>query len=251
MNVLYSTSLLPFASSEVEKRVRCATLLDCARSERRRGRSEHGFTLIELMVALFIFAILSAAGVMLLSGSVGAQGAVQQRLDQLADVQRAAALMTVDFAQAVPRISRTRAGTLAPVFYAAGNQPDPAVQFVRAGRDNPDGLVRSGLQKLEYGVVDGRLIRRAYAQVDGAEPERAAVMLDDVTSIGFRFRGADGQWRSDWRVTEPLAMPRAVELTVTRSDMDAVRLLFLVGVDPVPPKATPTPTPTPSASPSG
>ena len=196
-----------------------------------------GFTLIELMVALFIFAILSAAGVMLLSGSVGAQGVVQQRLDRLADVQRAASLMTVDFAQATPRISRTRTGTLAPAFFAAGgSQPDPAIQFIRTGRDNPDGLERSGLQKLEYGLIDGRLIRRAYPQVDGAEPERAAALLDDVQGVALRFRGPDGAWRSDWRSADPLAMPRVVELTVARRDGAPIRLLFMVGVDPIPKK---------------
>ena len=89
---------VPFVSSEVEKHDRGATFLDFARNE--RGWTEAGFTLVELMVALFIFAILSAAGVMLLSGSIGAQGAVQQRLDGLADVQRAASLLTVDLAQA-------------------------------------------------------------------------------------------------------------------------------------------------------
>lgn len=207
---------------------------------RDQRATERGFTLVELMVALSIFAMLSAAGVMLLSGSVGAQGVVQQRLDRLADVQRAASLMTVDFAQAVPRISRTRAGTLAPAFYAAGNsQSDPAIQFVRTGRDNPDGLDWPGLQKLEYGLVGGQLIRRAYPRVDGAEPERAAVLLDGVTGVALRFRAPEGEWRTDWRPTESLAMPRAVELTVTRRAAEPVRLLFLVGVDPIPKKPEP------------
>ena len=77
------------------------------------------------------------------------------------------------------------------------------------------------------------MLRRAYPQVDGAEPERAAVLLDDVQAAILRFRGPDGAWRDDWRATDPLAMPRAVELTVTRRDAGPVRLLFLVGVDPV------------------
>lgn len=210
--------------------------------------TRNGFTLIELMVSLFIFGILSAAGVYLLSGSVSAQGAVQGKLDGLAAVQRAAGLMTVDFAQAVPRISRTDSGTLAPAFFAAGGgQADPAVQFVRTGRDNPDALVRSAVQKLEYGVADGALVRRAYPQTDGAVADPPAVLLGHVTGVGWRFRDAEGNWRNDWRPSDPQAMPRAVELTVTRTGADPLRLLFLVGVDPAPPPAkTPTPTPTSS-----
>ncbi len=188
------------------------------------------------MVALFVFAILSAAGVMLLSGSVRAQDVVQGRLNGLAEVQRAASLMTADLAQAVPRISRTASGTLAPAFFAAGGtQADPAVQFVRTGRDNPDALARGGVQKLEYGLLDGRLVRRGYPQVDGAAADAPSVLIEGVTGVAFRFRGPDGGWADNWRPTDPRAMPRAMELNVQRAVGEPVRLVFLVGADPAPP----------------
>ncbi|MES2755716.1 MAG: type II secretion system minor pseudopilin GspJ [Pseudomonadota bacterium] len=195
--------------------------------------AEHGFTLIELMVALAIFAMLSAAGVILLSGSVSAQGAVAGKLDRLAAVQRAASVMTVDLAQAVPRISRTETGTLAPAFFAGGAVPgQPAVQFVRTGWDNLDGLPRSSLQKLEYAVVEGRLERRGYPLVDGAAATAPAVLLDNVAGAGFRFRDDRGNWLNEWRVSDPKSLPRAVELTVTRVGADPIRMLFLVGAEP-------------------
>lgn len=197
--------------------------------------TRNGFTLVEVMVALFVFAILSAAGVMLLSGSVRAQGAVQGRLDGLAEVQRAASLMTADLAQAVPRISRTASGTLAPAFFAAGGtQADPAVQFVRTGRDNPDAMPRGAVQKLEYGVVAGQLVRRGYPQVDGAQPDAPSVLIDGVAGAAFRFRGPDGGWADSWRPADPRAMPRAMELTLQRVAGEPVRLVFLVGADPAP-----------------
>src|SRR3546814_21058873 len=54
-----------------------------------RRSAQQGFTLIELPVALLIFATLSTAGVMLLSGTVSAQATVTARLDAMPAVHRA------------------------------------------------------------------------------------------------------------------------------------------------------------------
>ena len=197
----------------------------------------NGFTLVELMVALAIFAMMAAAGVLMLSGAVNAQGAVAAKLDGMASIQRAASLLTVDLAQAVPRISRTETGTLAPAFFArgsAGAATAPALQFVRTGRTNIDDAARSTLQKLEYAFVDGRLERRSYPHVDGAQAGAGSTVLDGISAAMFRFRDANGAWRDDWAVTNPLLLPRAVELTVTPTGAAPVRMVFLVGVDPVP-----------------
>lgn len=203
------------------------------------GRSaEHGFTLIELMVALMIFAMLSAAGVMLLSGAVRAQGQVAAKLDDLASVQRASALLTADLAQAVPRISRLESGLLAPAFFARGGGGGPALQFVRTGRSNVEGEPRPSLQKLEYTLVDGRLERRAYPLVDGSAAGAPSIVIEGITGMTLRFRGEDGGWRDDWQSTDPTALPRAVEMTLARQGQGAVRLVFLVGADPLPPRSS-------------
>lgn len=205
--------------------------------KRADGSAEHGFTLVELLIALSIFAMLAAAGVMLLSGSVRAQGQIAAKLDDLASVQRASALLTADLAQAVPRISRTEIGTLAPAFFARSGGGAPALQFVRTGRGNADGAARSALQKLEYALVDGRLERRAYPLVDGSAAGAPSTVIEGVTAMQLRFRGEDGGWRGDWQVTDPTLLPRAVEMTLARGHQGAVRLVFLVGADPLPPRS--------------
>ena len=77
------------------------------------GRTS-GFTLVELLVSLFIFGMLSAAGVVLLSFSVRAQEAADARLGDLADFRRAGALLAGDLAQAAPRLARDGAGRARP-----------------------------------------------------------------------------------------------------------------------------------------
>jgi general secretion pathway protein J len=199
----------------------------------RPSDSESGFTLIELLVALTIFAMLAGAGVLLLGNSVSAQGQVKARLDELAAVQRAGGAMGGDLAQALPRISRTEAGTLAPAFWAHdGGEEAPRLQFVRGGWDNLGDLPRPSLQKIEYWVRQGRLERRSYAQVDGAAGDPPGVLLDRVEAVVLRFRDGEGRWRDDWTPGQPDLMPRAVEMVVTRAGEAAVTLRFMVGPGP-------------------
>lgn len=194
---------------------------------------ETGFTLIELLVALMIFAMLAAAGVLLLGNSVSAQAQIKLRLDDMAAVQRAGGALAADLGQAVPRISRTEAGTLAPAFWShREGESAPVLQFVRGGWDNLGDLPRPSLQKVEYWVRQGRLERRTFAQVDGAAGDEPAALLDHVEDVALRFRDAGGEWRDEWAPTQPDLMPRAVEMTVTRTGEPPVTLRFLVGPGP-------------------
>src|SRR3546814_8226882 len=83
-------------------------------------------------------------------------------LDDMAAVQRASGALAADLGQAVPRISRTEAGTLAPAFWShREGESLPVLQFVRGGWDNLGDLPRPSLQKVEYWVRQGRLERRS------------------------------------------------------------------------------------------
>lgn len=192
--------------------------------------AQQGFTLIELLVALVIFAMLSTAGVVLLRGSVTAQGQVRDHLDRLADVQLALAALDSDLAQATVRISRTQTGTLAPAFFgrAAGGDT-PILQFVRTGWGNPDNVARPTVQKVEYWWRGGRIERIGYPFVDGAAPGQPAVLLSDVTGLSLRYRNARGEWLSNWAPGQPTLMPRLVEMTVTREGRPPLTMRFLVG----------------------
>lgn len=196
--------------------------------------AQQGFTLIELLVALMIFAMLAAAGVLLLGNSVSAQAQVKARLDDMAAVQRAGGALAGDLGQAVPRITRTEAGTLAPAFWAHdGGEGEPVMQFVRGGWDNLGDLPRPSLQKVEYWVRQGRLERRTYAQLDGAAGEEPAALLDNIEAVTLRYRDAQGEWREDWMPNQPNLLPKAVEMSITRTGELPVTLRFLVAPGPV------------------
>ena len=70
----------------------------------------NGFTLVEMLVALGIFALLAAASVGVLRSSVDVQASVDTRLTAIGGIARLNALMSADLGQAVDRPSRSASG---------------------------------------------------------------------------------------------------------------------------------------------
>ena len=192
--------------------------------------AEHGFTLVELLVALVIFGMLSAAGVALLSFSVQAQAASDERLGELAQIRRAGAILTSDLAQAAPRIARDEGGMSQPAFIGGSGQGEQlAMSLVRRGWENLDGANRPSLQKVQYRVVAGNLQRTAYGFVDGAPPLEPVTLLRGVRQLRLRYRDREGGWRDRWDPLRPVDLPLAVEMVVDTESSGSIRELFLVG----------------------
>ena len=213
----------PAPTVELDLGLRRGTVAPSARS------TESGFTLVELMVALFIFALISAAGVAMLSYSVGAQASAGKRLDEVTALRRVSAILTADLAQAAPRISRDGAGAPQVAFEGGTGAPgELALAFVRRGWRNDRAAPRSSLQKIEYRLVDGRLERQAWDMVDGGEPRRASVVLTGVRALKLRYR-TDAEWRDRWDTARPGLLPRAVEAIIDIEGLGPVRQVFLSG----------------------
>jgi general secretion pathway protein J len=140
-----------------------------------RAGSSHGFTLLELLVAIAIFAFV---GVMALSGYT--QLAKQseyagQRLDRVRDVQRAVQLVGQDLAEIEPRPIREPLGEARLPAVLATESVDYRLQFTRAGWSNTAGLPRPTLQRVGYRVDNEGLWRDHWVVLDrtlSVEPTR-------------------------------------------------------------------------------
>ncbi|MDO9248556.1 MAG: type II secretion system minor pseudopilin GspJ [Phenylobacterium sp.] len=186
-----------------------------------------GFTLVEMLVALFIFSLLAAAGVTVMRFTVDNQVAVRGRMDRLGDIQRTRALLKSDLEQAAPRRTRDEAGTPAAGPFGGGPPPGALLAFSRRGWDNPDRAARGSLQYVEYRVEEGRLERRSRPALDGArlgEPQR---LIDGVQAADVEFL-SQGAWRPTWTSSSSVPMPQVVRLTLTLKSVGEVRQLFLL-----------------------
>ncbi|HVI34460.1 type II secretion system minor pseudopilin GspJ [Phenylobacterium sp.] len=188
-----------------------------------------GFTLVEMMVALLIFGLVSAAGVAVLSFSVDNQQVVRARSHRLAEIQRARSALKADLAQAAARRTRGEDGRPSARTLAGGEQAvgGPLLQLVRRGWDNPDAAPRASLQAVEYRLTEGRLERRTRQALDGAAWSPPQVLLTGVREARVAFR-VGGQWIEALPNGAHQPLPQAVRLDLTLDDYGPLSQLFVV-----------------------
>src|SRR5687768_401831 len=167
-------------------------------------RHPEGFTLVELLVAIFITTILFAMGYGAINQALANRGAIEEQQARLLAVQSTMRLLAQDFGQVVPRPVRQPIGSIWEEAFRAepGSQSgQPVVILTRAGWANPAGVQRPALQRVAYVFENGVLRREHWPVLDitlANEPVKRE-LLTKVKSISLRFRDRSGQqWIDQW-----------------------------------------------------
>jgi len=199
---------------------------------RRRG----GFTLIEVLVAMAVFAVLAAFAYGTLSQTLLSAEILGDRMNRLQALQRTVRTLSDDLTQLAPRPVRDELSDNLRPALDTGFQTGFAIELTRGGWSNPVVLPRSTQQRVGYRIEDGELLRYHWYALDrtlSSEPVGVA-LLDGVEGIQFRFVMADGEFSEQWPpLNRPGALgtrerPRAIEVTLLLEDEGEIRRLIEV-----------------------
>lgn len=177
-----------------------------------------GFTLIEVLVALVLFALISGAGFALLDQVMRTQAQTEGRLERLAEVQRAMFVLTQDFLQA-----RGRSYTVVP------GESGLMIGLRRSAVDLSEGAVA-----IVYRLQNGSLQRVVSRPMGIVLAEQT--LLPGVVAMEWRQFDPQAGWTADWPPDGllPGALapnPRAVEVRLTLAEGSYVRRVALLPRD--------------------
>lgn len=180
-------------------------------------KPQAGFTLLELVIAIAIFALLGVACWRLFDGVLRAERSSSAHEQTLRGLQRAVALIERD-------VLHLHTSATSPGLVLYPNQ----LNLRRANWRNPLGQPRSELQDISYQLENGVLWR--YSQGVDLPVLQKQKLLGDVRDMSWRLYDKHTGWRSDWPPGKaaPKTAPKALEVQFSVGRFERVRRVLLL-----------------------
>ena len=187
---------------------------------------QSGITLLELLVVIAVFSIMSAAAYSGLQNSLKAEENFSASMKDLEAVQMSLTLFQRDIMQLSPRGIRDAFGDNEAAVVLFNGQE---LTFTRGGNFSSLKLDQTGLTRVSYSLQDEQFIRSHWRHLDSTQGDRplSASLLSRVTNLQIRVLDQNNSWHLDWPISDN-AKIRALELTIELEDWGEIRRLFPV-----------------------
>jgi general secretion pathway protein J len=204
-------------------------------------KSARGFTLIEIMVAVLIAAILAVMAFEAMQQAIANRDRIRSNAVRLQALQFTLRSFVQDFSQLTPRPIREPLGEGYQGALVGTTAASTQVLLTRGGWMNPAGIERSTLQRVRYTLQDGKLNRSYWtvldAQLDPAPVSRE--LLNGVRVFKIRYMNFAHIWQDNWPPPsvsptpsehDLRQLPIAVEVTLELEDWGRLtRLIEVAG----------------------
>lgn len=199
--------------------------------------NRRGFSLIELLIAIAVFAAMAVMAYSGLGALVRTRTQLARMQDEFRSLTRSVSLLDRDLRQATSRSVRDNNGRALPAFMGTSDR----IEFTRLGFANPQAEQRSNLERVFYQLDTNTLQRGNYPVLDRA-PETTAIttpLREDTQALRLRYLDSQQRWVERWPAIDdpnPLqTLPRAVEVRIETKDYGEItRLIELTSTWPAP-----------------
>ncbi|VAW73435.1 hypothetical protein MNBD_GAMMA12-3364 [hydrothermal vent metagenome] len=197
-----------------------------------------GFTLLELMISISIFAALSILSYAGLHEIQKAQIAIESSMQSLGNIQKALRRFELDMSHQVNRhiYSASKATVLS---FTASDNPLLSIELTRAGIDPQVNRVPNELMRVGYQYENGTLFRLYWPVLDRSDVSTATryAILKNITQLQFIYYDDKKVKHSQWPPTNTsnarlspsgvpiIEPPVAVEIVFESKDLGTFRKL--------------------------
>jgi general secretion pathway protein J len=185
---------------------------------------QSGVTLLELLIVIAVFSIMSAAAYSGLQNSLKAEENFSASMKDLEAVQMSLTLFQRDIMQLTPRAIRDAFGdNEAAIVLFNGRE----LRFTRGGNFSSLKLDQTELTRVSYSLQDEQFVRSHWRHLDSTQGDRplSASLLNKVTNLQIRVLDQSNLWHLDWPLSDN-AKIRAVEITIELEEWGEIRRLF-------------------------
>jgi general secretion pathway protein J len=158
---------------------------------------QRGFTLIEIIVALAVFAIIASFTSYILAQSFATDKRLKNQFIRSHQFELALVLLRRETAQIINRPVRGNEQSLLPALIAHAD----GVEFTRSGDINPNATSqRSTLKRVAYLCYGSKLVRRTWTLLDTPDRRQfhSQVVLDHLSACRFTYRDAKHRDHNEW-----------------------------------------------------
>ncbi len=189
---------------------------------------------MELLVALVIFAIMSAIAFSGLQTVLNTREQTDITAARLKDLQTTMIFLKQDIEQIIERNIRDEYGT-SQYALIGGASGLYQLELTRAGNSNPLGAPRSNLKRIAYSLVNDEFFRLSWKTLDRAQetlPDKLK-LLDKITRFEVRYLDQKQEWKFSWPPASNTdssspGLPVAIEITLTLEQWGEIKRLFLI-----------------------
>jgi len=192
-----------------------------------RSRSFAGFTLLELLVAIAILALLSVLGYRALAALTDSEVRLTEEATRWRTLDQLFTRLESDMRQAQPRVVRASEASEPAWLGTTDADGNADLRFSRAGAEFALEAGSAG-QRLGYRFREGtvQVVYSPYFDMAPATPATYYVLADGVRRFRVWYLDPTGDWRDRWPLLGEEDLPRAVKLTLTLDDGSRVDRLF-------------------------